>query len=74
MTCSRCGSSNVQAVPNTRGKIKRRGCLSVCFHVFMTIITAGLWIIIPLIRGGSRGKIKTKIEFVCLNCGAKVRP
>jgi hypothetical protein len=37
------------------------------------MITAGIWIIVPLIRGGARGKIKTKIEFVCLNCGSRVK-
>jgi hypothetical protein len=72
MVCQRCGSSNIQAVSNTYGKIKRRGCLMTCFHIFMTIITAGLWIIVPLIRGASKGKIRTKVEFVCLNCGSKV--
>ena len=72
MVCKRCGSTNVQAVAITKGKIKRRGCLATLFHIFMTIITLGLWIIVPLIRGGSHGKIKTKTEFVCLNCGRKI--
>jgi DNA-directed RNA polymerase subunit RPC12/RpoP len=72
MTCKHCGSENVQAVSNVKGKIKKRGCLMTCFHIFMAICTCGLWLIIPLLRGGSHGKIKTKTEFVCLNCGKKI--
>jgi hypothetical protein len=72
MVCKKCGSTNIQAVPITKGKIKRRGCLVTLFHIFMTIITLGLWIIVPLIRGGSKGKMNTKIEFVCLNCGSRI--
>ena len=71
MKCKRCGSTDIQAIPITYGKIKRRGCLSTLFHVFMTIITLGFWIIVPLIQGGSKGKVKPKIRFVCMNCGKK---
>ncbi len=73
MICEKCGSSNVQAVANTQGKIKKRGCLATLVHIALIVCTAGLWIIVPLLTGGSKGKIKTKVEFVCLNCGAKVK-
>lgn len=69
--CKKCGSTRIQAMAITKGKIKKRGCLSTLFHIFMTIITFGLWIIIPLLRGGSHGKITTKIEYICLDCGKK---
>jgi len=36
-------------------------------HVFMIIITAGLWWIVPLLRGGTRSK--TKSIAVCQDCG-----
>lgn len=71
MVCKKCKSTNIQAVSNTYGNIKKRGCLMSLFHIFMTIFTLGLWIIIPLITGGSHGKIRTKTRFVCLNCGKK---
>lgn len=69
--CKKCGSTRLQAVSVTKGKIKKRGCLAMCFHIFMIFITLGLWVIIPLLRGGSKGKIKTEIQFVCLDCGTK---
>lgn len=69
--CKKCGSSRIQAVSITSGKIKKRGCLGTLFHIFMICITFGLWIIIPMLRSGSHGKIKTKVEFVCLDCGTK---
>lgn len=72
MICKKCGSTNMQAVSNIHGKIKRRGCLSVLFHILMIICTAGLWIIIPLLTGGSKGKIKTETGFMCLDCGKKL--
>lgn len=73
MTCNKCGSTNIQAVSNTSGKIKRRGCLATILHILLIIGTLGFWIIVPMLRGGSAGKIKTKTEFVCLNCGAKLK-
>ncbi len=71
MVCKKCGSENIQAVANTQGKIKKRGCLMTLVHILLIICTCGLWIIIPLLRGGSKGKIKTTTDFVCLNCGSK---
>lgn len=73
MVCQKCGSSNVQAVSNTQGKIKKRGCLATLIHIILAICTCGLWLIVPLLMSGSKGKIKTNIEFVCLNCGSKVK-
>lgn len=73
MICGKCGSDNIQAVSNTTGKIKRRGCIAVIIHIFLILITFGLWVIVPLLRGGAKGKIKTKTEFVCLNCGTKIK-
>ena len=72
MVCKKCGSENIQAVSNTHGKIKKRGCFMTLIHLFLIVCTAGLWIIIPLLTGGSHGRIKTKTEFVCLNCGKKL--
>lgn len=69
MNCKKCGSTNLTPLSKTTGKIKKRGCLSVLFHGTMILCTAGLWIIVPLIRGGSKGKIKTEIVYVCSDCG-----
>lgn len=67
MTCKRCGSNNVnvQAV----NVVKHRGCLMTLLHVFIICITLGLWIIIPILRGGTRSK--TQSWMVCQDCGAK---
>lgn len=73
MICPKCGSTNIQAVSNTQGKIKKRGCLMTLVHIALIVCTGGLWLIVPLLLSGSKGKIKTNIEFVCLNCGAKVK-
>jgi hypothetical protein len=72
MTCNKCGSENIQAVSNTHGKIKKRGCLMTIVHIVLIICTAGLWLIVPLLLGGSKGKIKTETKFVCLNCKSEV--
>lgn len=72
MICSKCGNQNIQAVSDTKGKIKKRGCFMTLVHIALIIFTFGLWIIIPLLRGSSRGKITTVTKFVCLNCGAQV--
>lgn len=69
MKCPKCGIDNFEVISKTSGKIKRRGLLSILFHIIMMCMTAGLWIIIPLISGGSKGKIKTQTIFVCKNCG-----
>jgi hypothetical protein len=71
MQCRKCGSENLQAISNTYGSVKRRGCLMTLIHIFLVICTAGLWLIVPLIRGGSKGKIRTKVQWVCNSCGAK---
>jgi predicted RNA-binding Zn-ribbon protein involved in translation (DUF1610 family) len=73
MKCPKCGSENIQAVAKTYGKVKRRGCLSMIFWLPFIIITGIFGFILALITGGSKGKIKSKTEFVCLNCGAKVK-
>ncbi len=46
MICKKCGSQNIQAIANTHGKIKKRGCLMTLVHIFLTIMTLGLWIIV----------------------------
>lgn len=69
MKCPKCGSENVQLVTKTDGEIKKRGCLSICLWIFLALCTCGLILIIPLLRGGSKGKIKTTTSFVCLECG-----
>ncbi len=71
MVCKKCGSLNIQAIANTQGRIKKRGCLMTLIHAFLTIITLGLWIIVPLIRGASKGKITTTTDFICMDCGTK---
>jgi len=69
MNCPKCGSNNIQAISKTTGKIKRRGLISSLIWIMLAICTFGIILIIPILRGGSRGKIKSKTAFVCLNCG-----
>lgn len=69
MKCRKCGSSNMTPLSKTTGKIKKRGCLGTSIHILLTVCTGGLWIIIPLITSGSKGKIKTKTVYVCNECG-----
>jgi hypothetical protein len=69
MNCPNCGSQNIQMVSETSGKIKKRGCLMSMVHIFLTICTFGLWLIVPIIAGGSKGKIKSKTKAVCMGCG-----
>lgn len=68
MNCQKCGSQNIQVISETSGKIKKRGCLMSLFHITMVVLTLGLWIIIPIIIGGSKGKIKSRAKAICLNC------
>lgn len=65
MICKKCGSENVTV--QVVNEVKHRGCLMSLFHIIMTIFTLGLWIIIPILRGGTRSK--TKSYAVCHNCG-----
>lgn len=69
--CPCCGSYNVQVVANTSGKIKRRGCLMSLLWICLIVCTGGLALIFALLTSGSHGKIKTKTQFVCMNCGKK---
>lgn len=68
MICKKCGSANVnvQAV----NEVKYRGCLASLFHIIMIMITFSLWLIIPLLRGGTRSKtnhvLNPKFIFVTL--------
>lgn len=71
MNCKKCGSKNIQVTSDTSGKIKKRGCLMNLVHILLIILTFGLWLIIPLLTGGSKGKIKTNTKAVCMNCGYK---
>ena len=72
MICKYCGSSNIQALAVTSGKIKKRGCLATLFWIPFIVLTGIFGFILALITGGSKGKIKTKTKFVCCNCGKKV--
>lgn len=69
MNCPKCGSDKLQLTSSTKGKIKKRGIISTLFHLFMIFITLGLWIIVPIITSGSKGKIKTYILATCMDCG-----
>lgn len=71
MVCPKCGSSNYEIVPITKGKIKKRGLIMTLVHIMLIICTAGLWVIVPLLRGGSKGKIRTKTIGICRDCGKK---
>jgi DNA-directed RNA polymerase subunit RPC12/RpoP len=71
MICPKCSSENIQSYANTSGKIKKRGCLMTLVHILLACATCGLWLIVPLLMGGSKGKIKTDVNFVCMNCGTK---
>lgn len=69
MVCPNCGSNNSQAISNVKGRIKRRGLISTLVNLLLICCTAGAWLIIMIIRGGSKGKIKTETKFVCMDCG-----
>lgn len=69
--CPRCGSTNYEIVSMTEGDIKPRGCLHVLGYLILTFLTCGIWIIIGLLRSGSRGKIRSRTIGVCKNCGYK---
>ena len=73
MNCPKCGSNNIQAISKTTGKIKRRGLISTLIWIMLAICTCGIILIIPILRGGSKGKIKSKTAFVCLNCGKEFK-
>lgn len=70
MKCNKCGSSNLQIVSNTKGKVRGgRGCLMTCLWIMLAICTCGLILIIPALKNKTRGKVKTKFEAVCMDCG-----
>jgi hypothetical protein len=69
MVCNKCGSANVQVVGETTGEIKKRSCFATLMWIILSCLTCGLVLIFPLLRSGSKGKIKTRTKFVCLNCG-----
>lgn len=69
MKCPKCKSENIQVITKTEGKIKKRGLVSTLIWILLAICTCGIILIIPILTGGSKGKIKTKTSFVCLNCG-----
>jgi hypothetical protein len=65
MRCPKCGSENVNV--QVVNEVKHRGCLMLLVHIFLIIITFGLWWIVPILRGGARSK--TKSYAVCQSCG-----
>ena len=69
MQCPKCGSNNFEVISKTKGKIKKRGFIMTLVHLFLIVGTCGLWLIVPLLRGGSKGKIKSETRFVCKECG-----
>lgn len=69
MKCPKCGSENIQAITKTTGKIKKRGLIASLIWILLAVCTFGIILIIPVLTGGSKGKIKSKTAFVCLNCG-----
>jgi len=71
MKCPKCGSTDFAIVSETSGKVRGRGCLMTCIHIFLVIATVGLWLIVPLLKSGTRGKIKTQTVAVCKQCGNK---
>lgn len=68
MTCPKCGSSNISVSINTWNEKKGRSCL---WNIFMTLITAGIWIIWMLIRKNNQ-TMREKI-YICQNCGYTAR-
>lgn len=73
MKCPKCKSENIQAISKTSGKIKKRGIIATLIWIMLAICTCGIILIIPILTGGSKGKIKTKTSFVCLNCGKEFK-
>nr|DAF27023.1 MAG TPA: nucleic-acid-binding protein [Caudoviricetes sp.] len=69
MQCPKCNSTNIQAIAKTKGKVKKRGLIGSLMWIFLACCTCGLILLIPLLTGGSKGKIKTKTAFVCMDCG-----
>lgn len=74
MQCIKCGEQddrNLTIVTETTGKIKKRGTLMALVHLIFAICTMGLWLIIPLLTSGSKGKITSRHFWVCKRCGHK---
>jgi hypothetical protein len=63
MKCIKCGSENVQVVSEMNAK--SRGCMMILVHIFLALMTAGIWLILLWLKGR---KIQSKTKFVCLNC------
>lgn len=69
MKCPKCGSEHIQAITKTTGKIKKRGLISSILWIILALCTCGLILLIPLLSNGGKGKIKSQVSFVCLDCG-----
>lgn len=63
VTCSRCGSRNVQVVSETH--TKGRGCLSALLNLFVMFFIWWIWLFVWLARGK---KTINKTKSICLSC------
>lgn len=68
MKCPKCNSSNFDAVCRENEIFEKRK-LSLISNILMTTLTLGLWIIIPAIGSYQRRKIKSRIVYICKDCG-----
>lgn len=69
MNCAKCGSQNIQVISGTTEKTAKCSSLKTVVHIFLTICTLGLLVIIPFIMERSKGKFTNKKKAICLNCG-----
>lgn len=66
MNCPRCGGfMNVQAVT----VIRKRGCLTTLFYIFLLFLPVVGWIALFLLLRGKRSKEKSVA--VCQQCGLR---
>jgi transposase-like protein len=65
MKCPKCNSNNFDVICKESKKRK----ISLISNVLMTIITLGLWIVIPIISSQKNKIIENKIVYVCKDCG-----
>ena len=70
LTCSRCGSHNVNVqIAATKQTHSHRGCLWSIGRFFLIFFTCGLWLLIG--RSAGKSKIKNDSFAVCQDCGYK---
>lgn len=72
MTCSKCGSQNVNVqMVQTGGKtrMRKRGILWTLGRWCLILCTCGLWLLVGRSKGKANTKFQNKSMAVCQSCG-----